>query len=111
MFELIKKGILAGIGMAVLTKEKIEEATRVLVKEGKISTEEAEKLADDLVKSGQRELDDLNNRISDSMKKWADNVEITRKKEFKELCARVEALELKVSAMEANQTLCGGIPK
>jgi len=101
MFDLIKKSILAGIGAAVLTKEKIEEATRHLVKEGKLSTDEAERLAEDLVKSGEREVDELNSKISEAMKKVVDNVEIIRKKEFQELSTRVAALEQRITQLES----------
>jgi polyhydroxyalkanoate synthesis regulator phasin len=100
MFELIRKSILAGIGVAVVTKEKIEEATRHFVKEGKLSTEEAEKFADEMIKSGEREMDEMNSRISEAMKKWADNIEIVRKKEFQELSGRLDILERRLSALE-----------
>jgi polyhydroxyalkanoate synthesis regulator phasin len=101
MLEFIKKGILVGIGAAVVTKEKIQEATRNLVKEGKISTDEAEKLADDLLKSGEREVDEMSSKISEAMKRWTDNFEVVRKKEFQELNARLEVLEQKVTSLES----------
>ncbi|MBW1800047.1 MAG: hypothetical protein JRJ85_04880 [Deltaproteobacteria bacterium] len=49
MFELIKKSLLASLGAAVVTKEKVEKVTRKLVDEGKISKDEAEKLSQDLL--------------------------------------------------------------
>ncbi len=100
MLEFIRKGIFAGIGAVVLTKEKIQEMTRMLVEEGKISTDEGEKLADDLVKSGERQWEEINAKLQESMKKWGENVEMVRKKEFQEMKARVEALEQRVAAIE-----------
>jgi len=100
MFELIKKSLLAGIGAVVVTKDKVQEATRSFVEEGKISTEEAERLADDLVRSGERQWEDFNARLSERMKKWVDNLDLVRDREFRELKARVEMLEQRVSVLE-----------
>jgi len=100
MLELLKKGMLAGIGAAVLTREKIREATRMLVEEGKITTDEADKLADDLVKSGEREWDDINSKFQSSFKKISENLEVVRKKEFADLKTRVELLEERLSRLE-----------
>ena len=100
MLELLKKGMLAGIVAAVLTRDKIREATRMLVEEGKISSDEAEKLTEDLVKSGEREWEELNSKFQSYFKKFSDNLEIVRKKEFADLKARVELLEQRLGQME-----------
>jgi polyhydroxyalkanoate synthesis regulator phasin len=100
MLELLKKGMLAGLGMAVLTRDKIREATRMLVEEGKISTDEADKLAEDLVKSGEREWEDMNSKFQTSFKKVSENLEVVRKKDFEELKTRVELIEERLSRLE-----------
>lgn len=103
MFEMIKKSLLASLGAAVVTKEKIQEATLSLVEQGKISSEEAEKLADDLVKSGQREWEEVQTKISEGVRKGMDNLDISSKTEFQQLKARVENLEKRVAMMETAQ--------
>ena len=108
MLELIKKGLLAGIGAVVVTKDKVQEATRSFVHEGKISTEEAEKLAEDLVKSGEHQWEELNARLSERMKKWGDNLDFAREKELQELKARVEMLEERVADLEASRRKATG---
>ncbi len=100
MLELLKKGMLAGIGAAVLTRDKIREATRRLVEEGRLSSDEAEKLNEDLVKSGEREWEDINSKFQSSFKKFSENLEVVRKKEFADLQARVELLEQRLSLLE-----------
>jgi polyhydroxyalkanoate synthesis regulator phasin len=100
MLELLKKSMLAGLGMAVLTRDKIRDATRMLVEEGKISTDEADKLAEDLVKSGEREWEDINTKFQTSFKKVSENLEVVRKKEFADLKTRVELLEERLSRLE-----------
>jgi len=100
MLELLKKGMFAGIGAAVLTRDKIREATRKLVKEGRLSSEEAEKLTEDLVNSGELEWEDINSKFQSSLKKISENLEVVRKKEFVDLKTRVELLEQRLSLLE-----------
>ncbi len=103
MLELLKKSMLAGIGAAVLTRDKIREATRMLVEEGKISSDEAEKLTEDLVKSGGREWEELNSKFQSSFKKISENLEVVRRKEFADLKARVELLEQRLGVTDQNK--------
>ena len=49
MIEQIKKGVLTGIGLGLMTNEKILEFARKSAEEAKLSTEEARKLADELL--------------------------------------------------------------
>ncbi len=107
MLELLKKGMFAGLGAAALTREKIREATRTLVEDGKISSDEAEKLAEDLVQSGEREWGDVNPKFQSSLKKISENLEVVRKKDFLDLKARVELLEERLSRLEEGR---GGEP-
>lgn len=100
MFELIKRSLLASLGAAVVTREKIKEATRTLVEEGKISTEEAERLSDELVESGKHELEEAQSQISTMVKKGLDSLDISSKSEFQELKLRVENLEKRMSLLE-----------
>jgi polyhydroxyalkanoate synthesis regulator phasin len=102
MLELLRRGMLAGLGMAVLTGEKIREATRMLVEEGKITSDEADKLADDLVESGEREWEEINSKFQSSFKKISENLEVVRKKEFADLKARVELIEERLSRLEGS---------
>ncbi len=100
MLEFLRKGMLAGLGAAVLTRDKILEATRTCVEEGKITNDEAEKLAEDLVKSGEREWGEVNSKLQSSLKKISENLEVVRKKEFLDLKGRVELLEQRLSMLE-----------
>ncbi|MBW1981452.1 MAG: phasin family protein [Deltaproteobacteria bacterium] len=103
MFETIKKSLLASLGAAVVTKEKVEEATRHWVDEGKISTEEAERLAQELVESGRHQWEDMQTRISETVRKGLATFDIGSKKEFQELQEKVEQLEKRLQALEEAQ--------
>jgi len=104
MLEMIRKSLLATLGAAVVTKEKVEEATRSWVEEGKISRSEAERLAEDLVESGQHQWQEIQTRVSDMVRKGLDTLDIGSKKEFRDLKARVEELERRLAQLQGPGT-------
>jgi polyhydroxyalkanoate synthesis regulator phasin len=100
VLEMIRNSLLASLGAAVVTKEKVEEATRRWVDEGKISRDEAERLARDLVESGRHQWEDIQEKISETVRKGLDNFDIGSKKEFQDLKERVENLEKRLAVLE-----------
>jgi len=108
MLEMIRKSLLATLGAAVVTKEKVEEATRSWVEEGKISRSEAERLAEDLVESGQHQWQEIQTRVSDMVRKGLDTLDIGSKKEFRDLQARVEELERRLALLQGPGTTTRG---
>jgi polyhydroxyalkanoate synthesis regulator phasin len=103
MLEMIRKGFMAGIGAVVLTAEKIQEVVKKLVEEGKITTEEGEKLAQDLVKSGERQWEEISAKIAEKSKRFAEGLEPARSPEYDELKARIESLEQRLAEIEKGQ--------
>ena len=100
MIDLIRKSLLASLGAAVVTKEKIEEATRKLVKEGKISREDAEKLSEDLVESGRKQWDEIQTKVNDTVKKVVENLDLASKKDVQEQKEKIEELERRIDAFD-----------
>lgn len=103
MIDLIKKSLYAGIGAVVLTKEKIQEMTRRLVEDGKITREESEKLAEEMVKSGERQWEEMSRGISDALKRWTENLDVVRRKELTPFEERINLLEQRISLLEAQE--------
>ena len=100
VLEMIRKSMLASLGAAVVTKEKVEEATRRWVDEGKISKDEAEKLAHDLVESGRHQWEDIQDKMTETVRKGLDTFDIGSKREFQDLKEQVENLEKRLAALE-----------
>lgn len=109
MFELIKKSLFASLGAAVVTRDRIREATRSLVEEGKISAEEAERLGEELVESGKQEVEEAQSQISDMVRKGLDRMDISSKKEFQHLQERVEQLEKRLAMLERTDRKDAGV--
>lgn len=68
MFEVLEKIILAGVGLANLTKEKAEKLVDTLIKKGQIKAKDKKAVLNRLLK-GTKQLDkDLENKIKDISK-------------------------------------------
>lgn len=63
MINAIKKTLLAGIGAAVITKEKVEAGLDELVDQGKLSATDAKAFARKLARDGRREFDGLSDEL------------------------------------------------
>lgn len=94
MFEIIKKTLLAGVGAAVVTKEKVEDALDDYVRQGKLKADDARIIAEKIAERGKREFDELSQQAS---AKAADLFN----RHDSAVAARLAALEARVSALEA----------
>lgn len=103
MLELIKKGLLTGLGMAVVTKAKLETLLSRLVDEGKMSREEATKLLDELLQSGEKQWTEAEAKILGSVKKLVAEMDLCRREELKELEKRLQAMEIRLAELEMHQ--------
>lgn len=93
MIDIIKKTLLAGVGAAVITKEKVEAALDDFVKQGKVSSQEARQMAEKIATEGRREFETLSQQLNDMIR---DRFTRTDQK-FQE---RIDALEARVAALE-----------
>ena len=100
MFELIKKGLLTGLGLAVVTKAKLEAILAKLVEEGKMSREEAEKFRDELLRSGEEHWAEMEEKISKSVKDLIGGMDLCRKDDLKEMNQKLLALEIRLVDLE-----------
>lgn len=96
MIDTFKKGLLAGIGLTVTTKDKVESVLGGLVEKGKLSSQEARETADKIVEESRKEYEqsreDLSNYLTDLMHKanFATQDQVTK------LEARIAKLEKQI---------------
>ncbi len=93
MIDLLKKTILIGIGLASLTKEKMEELTDELVKKGEMSEKEGRELVDDLLNRSKEARKELDSRIEKIVADALDRFNVPNRKEIAELRQRIAVLE------------------
>jgi len=94
MIETLKKTILAGLGAAVVTKDKVQEGLEDLVKQGKISAAEAASMAEKMAEEGRKEFDKASAKLGEKVREV-----VSSYSDGKNL-ARIEALEARIAALE-----------
>jgi polyhydroxyalkanoate synthesis regulator phasin len=93
MFELFKKTIWLGAGLAVMTTEKIEEAVAEIIKKGQLSEKEGKELMADLVEQSKKAKRKLAEKVEKIINHTLQKMNIPNRKEMEELRARVARLE------------------
>jgi polyhydroxyalkanoate synthesis regulator phasin len=94
MLETIKKTLLAGVGAALVTTEKVQEALDGYVREGKIKAEDARIIAEKIAERGRREFEELSHQTA------VKAAELFNKHDTA-VSVRLAALEARVTALES----------
>jgi polyhydroxyalkanoate synthesis regulator phasin len=98
MFDLIKKTLLAGVGAAVVTTEKVQDALDDYVRQGKLKAEDARIIAEKIAERGRREFDELSGQASAKASELFNRHDSAVTARLAALEARVAALELAANA-------------
>ena len=98
MIDLIKKTLLTGVGLAVMTKEKVEELGKDLVSQAKLSEHEGKEFVDSLLKQSETARKEFETRINAAVQKAVSGLNLASKEEVARLSAKVEELTAKLPA-------------
>jgi len=101
MIDVVKKTLLTGIGLAALTKEKIEEQARKIADELKLSEQEGKKLAEDLLERSEQSRKNLQKQVEDLVKKTLESLQLPTRSDIERLEARLKKLEKQQSSKQA----------
>lgn len=93
MFELMKKTLLTGIGLAIMTKEEVHKIGRELVEKGELSQKEGKELVDDLLKKSEQAQKDMESKVHKLVQDAVEKLNVATKKDIAELVKRVNRLE------------------
>lgn len=107
MLEEIRKNLVTGLGAVLLTKDKIEEVTRRLVKEAQMSREDADRLAQELYQAGDQQWSSMETSIKDAVRKTLSSMDIGSREELDKLKAEVDTLQKRVDILEDTRDQAG----
>lgn len=112
MMDVIKKTLLAGVGAAVISKEKVEAALDEFVKQGKVSSTEARDMAEKISEQGRREFEALSKQVNDMLRERFAREDRGAQERISALEARVAALEQRAGitapVLDASGNAAGG---
>ena len=100
MFDFLKKTYLAGLGLASLTQDKIEELVDDLVKRGEVAEKDRSKVVNDLINRAQEEQEKLFKTVREYVKKVVHEMGLPTHDEFNALQKRVDQLENDLKAKQ-----------
>ncbi len=101
-FDIIKKTLLTGIGLALQTKDELEELAKEYVKKSELSENDGKKFFEDLTKRYDEAREKLEERVENSVKNVLEKMDIATKEEVNAL--KDEISELKATIKEINKT-------
>jgi polyhydroxyalkanoate synthesis regulator phasin len=102
MMPNIKKGLLAGIGVMLLTKDMIEDTVEKWVKASELSDSEARQIVDELMKKGEAQWKEMEQAIQSAYQRGLDSVDIENHNDFRLLKEKVDRLERRVLQLETS---------
>lgn len=85
--------MLAGVGLAVVTKDKVLESLDELVERGKLTREEAAEMSDKIVAEGKAETEKARVEASKLFNDMLHRANVVTKDQYDALAARVTELE------------------
>lgn len=107
MQEEIQKSLLTGLGAVLLTKDKIEEIIRRWAEEARLSREDADRLADELMQAGRQQWTSMENSIKDAFRRTLSGMDIGSRREIEALKARIGDLQKRVDMLEDTRDSAG----
>lgn len=93
MIDLLKKTLLTGVGVAALTKEKIEELAKDFVEKGKISEQEGKIFVDDLIARSEESRDAFQKQVEKKVQSVLSKMDLARQSEVDALKVEIEILQ------------------
>ena len=93
MFDLMKKGMLAGIGLALKTWDEVEKMVKEVQEKGEMSETEGRKFLDEVQKKYEEAQGKLEKRVEQTVKEFLKKTQIVTSDELKELKKEIRELK------------------
>jgi len=93
MFDILKKTMLFGTGLASMTREKMEKFVDEMVKRGELSEKEGRELVDDLIDRSKKARKDFEEGVTKAVAKTLEKFSIPQRSEIDKILARLDELE------------------
>lgn len=99
MIDLFRKAFLAGIGVASLTMEKVEELSKDLVEKGKLSEQEGEKFLQEMQKRAEESRESLKQQTDRLVETAISGMQLAKASDLEKLQAEIDGLRKEIEAL------------
>jgi polyhydroxyalkanoate synthesis regulator phasin len=93
MFDLIKKAMLTGVGLAVMSKDKAEALARELAETAKLSSDKGQEFVDEVVGKSEKMKKELEQNVQRVVNETLKRTDLPTRDDLAQLRARIEELE------------------
>jgi polyhydroxyalkanoate synthesis regulator phasin len=93
MKDLFKKGILTGIGIGLMTKEKVQDFAKKAAEEAKLTKEEGRKFTDELLKQSEETKQQIEEKINHQVKMVIDKLGVATQEDLGKIQKRLDELQ------------------
>ena len=93
MFDLIKKTMLTGVGLAAMTRDKVEELARELIEKGEMTEKEGKELVDEFMKKSEQAKKDLETKVEGIVEKVLGKMNLATKEDIRRLEEKIRDIE------------------
>ncbi len=104
MFELVKKSMLAGVGLALKAWDEVEEMANDMVDQGKMTEKEGRKFLDDLQGRYTETQKKLEERVEKSVREILKKMDVVTQDELKALKKEIRDLKKMISSQDEAET-------
>jgi polyhydroxyalkanoate synthesis regulator phasin len=103
MPDIVKKTLLAGIGLALKTWDEVEDIAKELVEKGKMSENDGKKFLNDLQKRYEETQRKLEARVEKTVKEFLKKADVVTSDELKAVKKEVRELKKIISSVEEKE--------
>lgn len=96
MFDLIKKTMLMGVGLAVMSKEKAEALAKEIAESAQLSSEKGQEFVKEVLGKSEKAKKDLEETVQKFVNEGLKRMNLPSREDFAALNARIESLENKI---------------
>lgn len=93
MIDLLKKTLLAGVGVTLMTKDKVEEMAREIAEAAQLSTDKGQEFVNEAVARAQKGRQDLEATVQRVVQDTLKAAHLPTRDDLSALAARIEQLE------------------
>ncbi len=103
MMEFIKKAVLAGVGAASLTAEKMDELTRELVKKGEMTEAEGRQFIDEMQNRARESKDLVKKQIETTVEKTLAKMNLAQADDIKNMQQEIALLRAELQELKKQE--------
>jgi len=93
MMDLIKKTLLAGVGMTLMTADKVEQVARDIANAAQLSADKGQEFVDEAVARAKKGREDFEAAVQRAVRQTIEKANLPTRDDLAQLTARIEKLE------------------